>query len=311
MPLMIADFHCDLLSYLVHDPLRTPLDPSARCSLTQLAEGGVELQVMAIFTRTEKGSSQQGALQEKIFHEMIARYPQFFGKKMKAILAVENAAAFCGEEDALQEGLKRVGQWQERSPIAYISMTWNEENRFGGGAHTDMGLKEDGKILLEWMDGKNIAIDLSHTSDRLAYDLLNYIDKKNLHFPIIASHSNFRAICDETRNLPNDLAIEVARRGGLIGLNLVRRFLGSNSITDVLRHVEYAEKIGVFPRLCLGTDFFDDRLVGKELEHLKPFFHAGFEDSSCFLRVKALLSQQLSPEDTHRLCYQNLADFFT
>ena len=306
---MIADFHCDLLSYLAEDSKRTPLDPVARCSLPQLSAGGVGLQVMAIFTRTEKQS--RGAQQEKIFHEMLARYPQFFGTKMRAVLAVENAAAFCGEEDPLPEGLKRLGQWQERSPIAYISMTWNEENRFGGGAHTDVGLKEDGKVLLEWMDGKRIAIDLSHTSDKLAYDLLNHIDKKNLRLPIIASHSNFRAICDEERNLPDDLAIEVARRKGLIGLNFVRRFLGSNGIADVLRHIEYAEKIGVLPRLCLGTDFFDDQLVGKELEHLKPFFHAGFEDSSCFPKVKELLSQRLSPQDMDRLCYQNLAEFLS
>ncbi len=308
---MIADFHCDLLCYLAEDSKRTPLDPSARCSLSQLSEGGVALQIMAIFTKTEKGSAKKGALQEKIFHEMLARYPQFFGKKMKAVLAIENAAAFCGEEDPLQEGLKRLGQWQERSPISYVSMTWNEENRFGGGAHTAAGLKEDGKVLLEWMDGKNIAIDLSHTSDRLAYDLLNHIDKKNLRLSVIASHSNFRAICDETRNLPDDLAVEVARRGGLIGLNFVRRFLGSNGITDVLRQVEYAEKIGVLPRLCLGTDFFDDRLVGKELEHLKPFFHVGFEDSSCFPKVKELLAKQLSFDAIQRLCYQNLADFLS
>jgi microsomal dipeptidase-like Zn-dependent dipeptidase len=305
---MIADFHCDLLSYLAEDSKRTPLDPSARCSLSQLEAGGVGLQIMAIFTRTEKKS--RGAQQEKIFHEMQKEYSTFF-KKMKARLAIENAAAFCGEEDPLQEGLKRLGQWQERSPIAYISMTWNEENRFGGGAHTSSGLKEDGKVLLEWMDGKKIAIDLSHTSDRLAYDLLNHIDKKNLRLSVIASHSNFRAICDETRNLPDDLAVEVARRGGLIGLNFVRRFLGSNGIADVLRQVEYAEKIGVLPRLCLGTDFFDDRLVGKELEHLKPFFHVGFDDSSCFPKIKELLAKQLSPGDTHRLCYQNLADFLS
>lgn len=298
---MIADFHCDLLSYLVHDPKRTPLDAASRCSLSQLQSGGVALQVMAIFTKTEKGSSHQGEEQEKIFHTI--DYP----RSIKPVLAVENAAAFCAEDESLQEGLERFKRWQTRSPIAYISMTWNEENRFGGGAHTKVGLKDDGKVLLESMEG--VAIDLSHTSDRLAYDIFNHIDKKNLRLRVVASHSNFRAVANEGRNLPDDLAQEIAHRGGLIGLNFVRRFLGNNGIADVLKQVEYAERIGVLPRLCLGTDFFDDSLVAKELEYLKPFFHPGYDNSSCFPKVRELLSTRLPQASVDRLCYQNLADF--
>ncbi|MBS0615032.1 MAG: membrane dipeptidase [Verrucomicrobia bacterium] len=304
---MFADFHCDLLSFLSHDSARTPLDAAARCSLPQLSEGKVALQIMAIFSKTEKGSAQQGELQEKIFHEMQKEYPQFFEKKMRAMIAIENAAAFCSEEENLLVGLKRLKVWQNKSPIAYISMTWNEENRFGGGAHTDVGLKEDGRTLLSEMAG--IAIDLSHTSDRLAYDIINHNDKKNLPLRIVASHSNFRKVSDESRNLPDDLAREIAHRGGLIGLNFVRRFLGNNGITDVLKQIAHAEAIGVQDCLCLGTDFFDDRLVGKELEHLKPFFHAEFDNSSCFPKIRELLSTRLSKEQVDRLCYQNLAEF--
>ena len=187
-------------------------------------------------------------------------------------------------------------------------MTWNEENRFGGGAHTEVGLKEDGEALLNWMEGQKIAIDLSHTSDPLAHEILNHLDQKGLDVPVIASHSNFRAVANELRNLTDELALEVARRGGLIGLNLVRRFLGSGGISDVVRHVEHADQLGILPRLCWGTDFFDDRLSGSDLHHLKPFYNSGFEDASCYPKILPLLSHY--PQETlRRLCYQNLADF--
>ncbi len=76
----------------------------------------------------------------------------------------------------------------------YISLTWKEENRFGGGDQTMVGLKRNGEVLLEYMDGKDVAIDLSHTSNPLAEGILNHIDKKGLKITTIASHSNFRAV---------------------------------------------------------------------------------------------------------------------
>ncbi len=71
-------------------------------------------------------------------------------------------------------------------------MTHHGENRFGGGNSTGIGLKKDGEALLEYISEKKIAIDLSHTSDALAGDILNYIVKNKLGLSVLASHSNFR-----------------------------------------------------------------------------------------------------------------------
>ncbi len=59
-------------------------------------------------------------------------------------------------------------------------MTHHTENRFGGGNFSEVGLKEDGKVLLDYLTDKNIVIDLAHTSDALAFGILNYIDHKKL-----------------------------------------------------------------------------------------------------------------------------------
>ena len=83
----------------------------------------------------------------------------------------------------MQEAFVRLDTLiREIGPILYISLTHHGENRFGGGNKADAGLKDDGEALLDYIDGKHIAIDLSHTSDALAHGIVNHIDRKEQHF---------------------------------------------------------------------------------------------------------------------------------
>ena len=143
------------------------------------------------------------------------------------MLAIENASAWCDEEDDLEKRFERLEEIErEISKIVYISLTWNFENRFGGGALTPVGLKEDGKKVLDFLHGRRTAIDFSHTSDALAHDILTYIDQKRLDIPLMASHSNSRLIHDVPRNLPCEFIQEIFKRRGVIGLNTIRSFVG-------------------------------------------------------------------------------------
>lgn len=300
----VADFHCDLLMYLGADPERTPNDPESRTSLPQFREGGVVLQTLAIFVETQPSSVQEGETQFQIFKRLRDE------KGIRFVLSLENASSFCDETESLEQGLKRLERrLQEAGQIAYISLTWNEENRFGGGNRTHVGLKKDGEALLQWMNGKNIAVDFSHTSDALAYDILKYLDRHQLKITPVASHSNFRKVCDVPRNLPDDIAQEIVRRGGLIGLNFVRAFLGKGGVEDILKHVAHAKEIGVFPRLCFGADIFDEREASPELE--RPIFHPGYETADCYPRILQLLRQQEDEATLKKIAHDNLASFLT
>ena len=46
--------------------------------------------------------------------------------------------------------------------------------------------------------------------------------------PVIASHSCCRALCDQPRNIPDDLMRAVAARGGVIGINFFSAFLDAD-----------------------------------------------------------------------------------
>lgn len=260
---------------------------------------------MAIFEVTQTNSAVNGEKQFQVFKTLPHKY-KAFAQQIHPYLSIENASVFSEENEPLQTGLDRITRWnQEAGPILYISLTWNDENRFGGGNNSKIGLKPDGKTLLHWMHGKGIAIDLSHTSDLLAHDILNTIDAKNYSIPAIASHSNFRKVADQPRNLTDEIAKEIIHRKGLIGLNFIRRFLGNRGPDDFLLQVEHAHKLNGLSCLCFGADFFNDTDI-PELAHLHPFFYPHFDNASCYPALLNLLRPHLTESQLENIAHKNI-----
>jgi len=311
---MIYDLHSDLLSYLASHPLRLAYDAEARCSIPQLLAGGVKLQTFAIFTTTNPRSVKNGSAQAKAYKSLSKRYAGYFepylqGTKapIATLLAIENASSFCSEEEPLEQGIARLKNIvNEVDKPLYISLTWNTENRFGGGSATKIGLKEDGKRLLEKMQGQSFAIDLSHTSDKLAHDILTFIDRKKLSYKVMASHSNLRKVQNVPRNLPDEIADEIVKRGGIIGLNFIRNFLG-DSMHSFLKHVEYALKRGYGENLALGADFFYERNIPKIF--YKPgekHYFEGFDTAASYPKLVALLTRAFTQQQAEKIAHGNL-----
>lgn len=266
----IADLHCDLLWFLSLDSSRTPFDLSVRCAVPQLLKGNVSIQVLPIYAETHPESVISGMAQAEIYRQLPKKYPDAFEhfhheeqleeKQKKRILllpAIENASAVCDENENLDKALERLTQLQRRiGKLLYVSLTWNTENRFGGGTLTRSGLKDDGKRLIDYLHQKGIAIDFSHTSDHLAYDMLNYFDKQGIAPVVMASHSNLRKIANFPRNLPDDLAKEIIKRNGVIGLNFIRFLVGKESINHFSDQLAHVLSLGGSSHVCLGADFF-------------------------------------------------------
>ncbi len=321
----IADLHCDLLCYLAEKASHSPHDLCVRCSVPQLKAGGVCFQTMAIFAETVPGSSQRGLSQMDAFKKLLVSHSHEFeafqpGKKnevsskISILPAIESASSFSEEEEPLDSALNRLRKWQSQvGKFAYVSLTWNMENRFGGGAHTRVGLKEDGKHLLECLAEQGIPVDFSHASDPLAFDILNHIDKKGLQLRVLASHSNARSIRNVPRNLPDELIKEIVHRGGIIGMNLIRDFVGDSSPDNFSAQLEHFLSLKTEHSLCLGADFFHDEAMS--VAYRKPpefYFFPGFNDASAYPRLVSLwkshgvVSEQLLPD----ICCNNALRFF-
>lgn len=321
----VADLHCDLLSYLARGPSSTPHDPAVRCSIPQMREGGVKLQTLAIFTETVEGSSQRGQLQANAFRSLLKNYSDVFyalrepsdlerfpdPAAIAVILAIENASAFAEEDEDLELAFERLRKIHKKvGKVLYVSLTWNTDNRFGGCCYSTVGLKPDGKRLLDLLAQNNIAVDLSHASDRLAHDIFDYIDKHGLPLRVIASHSVMRAIFNAPRNLPDEIAKEIIKRGGLIGLNFVAKFIGPK-MDMFLKHLERVLLFCGSKNVCFGADFFYDDDLPAGYRTTEKSFYDDFGNASSYPRLLQMIRRELHlPEEiVNELAHNNLVNF--
>jgi microsomal dipeptidase-like Zn-dependent dipeptidase len=318
-----ADLHCDLLSYLQEAPHANPMiNGRIGCTIPDLLSGNVKFQVMAIYTASEPGSVALAKGQANIFKNLVQHYHQYVSlfetyknvvefknnNSIKIITAIENAAGICEENDKIENAFENLNILISISgkPL-YLGLTHHGENRFGGGNSTNIGLKEDGKALIDYLSQLNIAIDFSHTSDFLANDILNYISKNNIKIPVIASHSNFRSVYDHPRNLPDDVAKEIIQRNGLIGINLLRAFLNPNDENALYHHIQHGIELGGEKSLCLGADYFycdshpDQTRV--------PFFFEQHSNASYYPSILFNIQNKTNKNIALNMAYNNIKDY--
>jgi membrane dipeptidase len=144
----IADLHCDLLAYLAESPqAKATSSTDIGCSIPRLREGRVGIQVLAIYSAFGPGSTRFAAQQVESYCRLLSEYQSELGTVASAmeaegfmsddrigvVAAIENASGLCEEEEALDRCFERLDNLIERiGSIFYISLTHNDENRFGG-----------------------------------------------------------------------------------------------------------------------------------------------------------------------------------
>jgi len=131
--------------------------------------------------------------------------------------------------------------------VRYMTLTWANSNSWADSSgdidnasvpHTKEGLTEFGKDVVYEMNRLGMMVDISHVSDRTFFRTL-VISRA----PVIASHSNARALCDSPRNMTDDMLRAVARsggpnsKGGVIQVNFYSGFL-SQAYRDAQKAIE-------------------------------------------------------------------------
>lgn len=141
--------------------------------------------------------------------------------KMSAILTLEGTAGF-GHDPALLEDLHTIG-------FRITSLGWNEQNPLTGSHVTGGGLTELGKEYVREAQRLGMLVDVSHISDEGFWDMM-----KITGAPIIASHSNSRTVCNNSRNLTDDMFRAICETGGVAGYNACAEFTGEKPTVDTI-----------------------------------------------------------------------------
>ncbi|MBE4948904.1 dipeptidase [Chryseobacterium culicis] len=318
MNVINIDLHCDLLYYLLRSDA-TLDDREIGCSLPYLQDGNVKLQIMAMYAGTGADSTVYGVKQSELFSNLIKNenfflfnqdnYEAADNKNRIGVLAsIENASAFCNESQSLDSGFKNLETIIENvEKVFYIGITHHLENRFGGGNNATAGLKDDGKVLIDYIADRKIAIDLAHTSDQLAYDIFNYIDQRNYTIPVLASHSNYRSVYKNNRNLPDELAKEVINRKGLIGLNFIKDYVDDSNPERIYEHIQYGLDLGGEDSLAYGADYFYWKDHPDTSRH--PFFFPEHANASVYPPLNKEIEKRFSSDLMEKISHKNVLNF--
>lgn len=162
--------------------------------------------------------------------------------KIAALLSVEGSEVI-GCDPAALEALRREG-------FVMTTLTWNADNALAGAHGSDRGLTPRGKDFVSKAQRLGLAVDVSHLSEAAFWDLMKVTQK-----PILASHSNCRALCGHKRNLTDDQLRAIADTDGAVGLNLYVPFLGATAdFVTLERHLEHLLRLCGERRVMLGGD---------------------------------------------------------
>lgn len=131
--------------------------------------------------------------------------------------------------DPIQEP-EEVEYWYARG-LRAVGLAWDDTRYADGDWNARRGLTNDGRRLLEIMAEYNILLDLTHMSDRAIFEALDRYEG-----PIIASHSNRRALVPGDRQLSDAQIRLVSERGGVMGTVLFNKFLRAGHIMGDPRH---------------------------------------------------------------------------
>jgi membrane dipeptidase len=77
------------------------------------------------------------------------------------------------------------------------------------------------------MDRLGMLVDVSHSSDEAFREILDLVGG-----PVIASHSNCRALCGVGRNMTDEQIRAVGDRGGVIGIHFASGFIDEGCLRD-------------------------------------------------------------------------------
>ena len=229
---LVIDAHCDAPLRMVGE---VGFDYGKRQSrrhtdLVRMKEGGLDAEFLAVWVQPRRFRGARAWRQaRRIFdaiHRTIRQYPSraklaLTAADVRATVGAGKIALLIGVEGAHSIGrfddrkvvLERV-RWMYRRGARYITLTWMNSNPLAGSSGDvgrSRGLSPLGHEVVKLMNDLGMMVDVSHVSDATFRDVI-----KASRLPVIASHSNARALAGHYRNITDDMLRALTKNRGVV-----------------------------------------------------------------------------------------------
>ena len=205
---------------------------------------------------------------------------------LTAYFSIEGAGAFADDIPAIDRfiarGVRLVGVVHAHDNALATSATGKDRKH---------GLSEAGRAFCRRVYAAGALVDVSHMSDAAFADLVPIAAEFGA--PIVATHSNARAIAKHKRNLTDEQLRIIAETGGVAGLNFHSPYVrtkGKAKLADLVAHAKHMIEVAGIVHVAIGSDFDGGKPV------------KGLDDASHLPDLgDALLAAGLSREDVHAI----------
>lgn len=172
--------------------------------------------------------------------------------KIALLITMEGVEPLGNDLDMLRVfyelGLRAVGLTHVRRNLA------GDGGVFAPSGSAPAGLSPFGQALVKECNRLGILLDLAHLNPAGVEDVLRLSDR-----PVIISHTNPRHFHDLERNSSDAQIQEVARRGGVVGINavLLSPHQELATVDHYVDHVAYVADLAGIDAVAIGFDFVE------------------------------------------------------
>ncbi|XP_064398418.1 dipeptidase 1-like [Halichondria panicea] len=156
----------------------------------------------------------------------------------------------------------------------YLTLTHSCNNPW---AHSSVdvnateGLSDFGKAVVLEMNRLGMLVDISHVNVPTMQDAI-----ATSTAPVIFSHSSARALCDNPRNVPDDILVKLKTNNGIVMVNFFAQFINCTSpedasLEDVADHIDHIKMIAGVDHIGIGSDFDGIPMTPKGLEDVSKY----------------------------------------